>query len=162
MLCKFFVGLIKDQAKPIADKKCVDIAVTIEDFEDRFRNLHKEILRQLVASGVDTNTVLQSLTMLPMRLRKEYEKPVERHLPVFYESKKLSVNDLFLHLNPLFSFMDYGLLQHIIKLFGSDILKKDMSTYCDDIQDFMKQTTITFLDFDSQILPKIFYSGDMV
>ena len=118
------IGLVQDQTKFVAAEKCVDITVTIEHFEDRFRNLHRETLRQVVASHVDTNTVLQHLTMLPVKLRKEYQKPVKGHLPSFHRSKKISVQDLFLHLNPLFSFMDYDLLQYIIKLFGSDVLKK--------------------------------------
>ena len=128
--------------KFVAAEKCVDIAVTIEDFEDRFRKLHKEILCQLINSGIDTNTVVYSLTLLPMRLRKEYQKPFEGYLPSFYEASKCSINDLFFHLNPLFTFLDYGLLQHIIKLFGNDALKEDVSTYCNDLQVFMKQTTV--------------------
>ena len=107
------VGLVQDQKKIVAAEKCVDIAVTIEDFEDQFRKLHKEILCQIVDSGINTNTVIHSLTLLPMRLRKEYQKPVEGYLPSFYEANKRTINDLFFHLNPLFTFLDYGLLQHM-------------------------------------------------
>ena len=113
-----------------------------KDFEDQFRKLHKEILCQIVDSGIDTNTVIHSLTLLPMRLRNEYQKLVEGYLPPFYEANKRSINDLFFHLNPLFIFLDYRLLQHIIKLFDNNALKEDMSTYCDDLQIFVKQTTV--------------------
>ena len=52
------------------------------------------------------------------------------------------VNELFLHLNSLLSFIDYGLLEYIIKVFCSDKLKDDMRSYSIDVQTFMEQTTI--------------------
>ena len=63
-------------------------------------------------------------------------------LPLFHNPSKRAVDELFLHLNPLFSFVDYDLLQHIIRQFGNNMLNKDMSQYHDDMQVFMKQTTI--------------------
>ena len=126
--------------KPVAREKPIDIAVTIEDFEDRFHELQKEILDQLVASNTDTSTVLNSLTLLPIKLRQEYEKAIQNLLPFF--SNKESIDKLFFRLNPLFSFIDYGLLEYIIKIYGNQVLKGDMKLYCNDVQVFMKQTTI--------------------
>ena len=135
-----FTGLIQDRAKSVACEKSVDIDITIEDFERRFRSLQKEILHQLVESGVGTLTVINSLTLLPLKLRKEYEKAIQELLPPF--SNKESINELFIRLNPLFSFLDYGLLEYIIKIYGRNILIKDMTTYSNDMCIFMKETTI--------------------
>ena len=53
------------------------------------------------------------------------------------------VNELFIvHLNPLTSFIDYGLVEYFIKKFGSDALKRDMRSYCSEMVLFMKETTI--------------------
>ena len=52
------------------------------------------------------------------------------------------VNELFIHLNPLTSFIDYGLIEYFVKKFGSDTLKRDMQLYCSEISKFMKETTI--------------------
>ena len=148
LLCHVFslnvnlIGLIQDQTTPVAYKKSVDIDVTIEDFECRFRSLHEEILHLLIKNGVDTLTVINSLTMLPVKLRKEYEKAIKDLGLLSFFSKKESMNKLFFHLNPLFSFLDYGLLEYIIKLYGSDTLKQDMTTYSSDMCIFMKETTI--------------------
>ena len=150
MWIDILVGLLEDQTEPIAHEKPVDIAVIIEDFEDQFRNLRKEIRRQLVASDIDTLTVIDSLTSLPTKLKKEYEKTIIEALPPL--SKEETIQKLFFQLNPLFSFIDYGLLQYIIKEYGNDTLNKDMKTYCDDIQLFMKQTTIKEL-IDCKCLP---------
>ena len=132
--------MLQDQTKPITHEKSVDIGATIEDFEDQFRNLQKEILRQLIASNVNTLTVINSLTLLPTKLKKEYEKAITESLSSFIQ--KRTIQELFFHLNPLFSFIDYGLLEYIIKEYGDDLLKKGMKTYCNDIRLFMKQTTI--------------------
>ena len=56
--------------------------------------------------------------------------------------KNETLRELFLLLNHLFSFFDYGLLEYIIKEFGNHVLNKDMKIYCNDMQVFMKQTTI--------------------
>ena len=132
--------MLQNQTKTLTQEKRLDVGLAIEDFEDQFRNLHKKILCQLVASAIDTLTVINSLTLLPMKLKKEYQKAINESLPSFVQKK--TIRELFFHLNHLFSFIDYGLLEYIIKLFGSDLLKQDMKTYCNDVQLFMKQTTI--------------------
>ena len=134
------VGLVQDQTKIVADEKCEDIAVTIEDFERRFRSLRKETRGQLVTSGLDTLTFIDSLTLLPTKLKKEYKEDMKELLP--FLEKKETLPELFFLLNPLFSFMDYGLLEFIVSEFGNDILKQDMKTYCNDMLVFMKKTTI--------------------
>ena len=135
-----FTGLTQDQAKSVGCEKSVDIDVIIEDFESRFRCLQKEILHQLIENNVDALTVINSLTLLPVKLKKGYEKAIQELLPFF--SNKESLNKLFFHLNPLFSFLDYGLLEYIINEYGSNILKQDMITYSSDMCIFMKETTI--------------------
>ena len=81
------VGLVQDQTKFVASEKCVDIAVTIEHFEDRFRSLNKEILRQLVASDISTFTVLHSLTLLPTKVVKEYKEDMKEIMPSLEKKK---------------------------------------------------------------------------
>ena len=56
--------------------------------------------------------------------------------------KQQNINELFYRLNPLLSFIDYALLEHIINKFGSDQLKIAIAAYGSDIQVFMQQTTI--------------------
>ena len=132
--------MLQNQTEPVAHEKPVDISITIEDFEDRFRNLQKEILHQLVVSDIDTSTLINSITLLPTKLKEEYQTAMKELLPSL--SKEKTIQELFFHLNFLISFIDYGLLEHIIRLFGCDNLKKDMMSYCDDMQVFMKKTTI--------------------
>ena len=117
-----------------------DVCNAMEKFEDRFSDLHQKIRHELVAGCVDTSDVLGKLTQLPLKLKKEHEKHIQHILPVLKEQK--NINDLFYRLNPLLSFIDYALLEHIINKFGSGQLKKATAAYGSDIQVFMKQTTI--------------------
>ena len=83
---------------------------------------------------------MNSLTLLPLKLRKEYKKAIQELLPSL--PSKEGIDKFFVHLNPLFSFLDYGLLEYIIKEYGSDTLVQDMTTYSSDMCTFMKETTI--------------------
>jgi hypothetical protein len=133
-------GSTQDQAKSVAYQKSVDIDTIIDKFESRFRSLQEKTFHQLVKSGEDTSTVVNSLTLLPLKLKKEYEKAIQELLPFF--SNKEGIDKLFFRLNPLLSFLDYGLLEHIIKIYGSITLKQDMTAYSSDMCNFMKETTI--------------------
>ena len=157
-----FVGLCQDQAKPVMCETSVDIGTTIENFEDRFHNLRRKVVSELIFTGVKTFAIIDSLTSLPLKLKIEYEKDIK----VLLDKDGIKDNDkegvhvqaLFFHLNPLFSFIDYELLEYIIKKFGSTLLKRDMETYCSDIQTFMKVTTIkqliNYLPGQTEIPPK--------
>ena len=83
--------------------------------------------------------------MLPFAFRKEYESTIERKILATAEDSidtRLVSAKHFRQLNPLFIFIDYSLLNHIVSDFGSTTLKEDMSKYVDDIKVFMKETTV--------------------
>ena len=132
-----------DQVEGKSSDEAVDIASKIQTFEDRFDNLRTRTIDELSAKPGPTTVqrLLDSLTSLPLSLKREYESSIAERIPKMDAETK--INKLFiLHLNPLTSFIDYGLIEHIIRRFGSDGLKKDMQSYCSDMQTFMKQTTI--------------------
>ena len=135
-----FSGVFALQSSHGDETKHDDIHATIEDFEDRFRRLQNRVLRELVTSSIDTLSFLNTITLLPEKLKKEYEVAIMDMLPTL--SRQESINQLFCHLNFLISFIDYGLLEYIIKIFGSDSLRTDMRTYVSDMRMFMEQTTV--------------------
>ena len=134
----FYLG----QSPQVGDDGQTDdnVCSALEEFENRFDDLHQKIRDELVAGRVDTSNVLSKLTLLPLKLKKEYDTPIQKIFPVLNEQK--NINELFCRLNPLLSFIDYALLEHIINKFGSDQLKKAIAAYGSDIQVFMQQTTI--------------------
>ena len=84
--------------------------------------------------------LLNQLTRLPLSLRKEYESSISKRIRRM--RAETQIDELFIHLNPLTSFIDYGLIDYFIKKFGSDALKKHMRSYRSEIVMFMKETTI--------------------
>ena len=127
-----------DQKHPIN----IDTGDEIDKFENRFGNIQEKILVELVSDeNINTSRLLNALTSLPLKYRNEYEKVIQTKLPNL--SHHQSINELFCGLvNPLVSFLDYGLLDHIIVKFGSDSLKKEMHKYGSDMKDFMRRTTL--------------------
>ena len=124
-----------------------DLASKIEQLENRFDGLRNQIKHELSAArDVTVKILIDTLTCLPLSLKREYASSIAKQVPDM--RKEEQVEDLFFHLNPLISFIDYGLVEHFIKKFGSDSLKVDMQSYCCDMQTFMKQTTIKqLIDF---------------
>ena len=112
----------------------------IERLKNQFDQLHDQLMAELKIHSISMNMLLDALTLLPLSLRREYDV---RGLCTL-TSKGITTDELFIvHLNPLMNFIDYGLLAHLIRNFGSGSLKEDMHTYESNVQLFMKQTTIS-------------------
>ena len=120
-------------------------AIRIETLEKRFRELHERTLLEMTENGVPVDKFFNTLSILPFAFRKEYESTIQGMLQATAEeSINMSVVSAmhFCQLSPLFVFIDYSLLKHIISEFGSTMLNKDMSTYVYDVKMFMKETTV--------------------
>ena len=104
---------------------------------------------ELTEKRVPVEKFFNSLTMLPFAFRKEYESTIQRMLPATTEDSidtSIVSAKHFHQLNPLFVFIDYNLLKHIISEYElSTMLNKDMSKYVDDVKIFMKETTVADL-----------------
>ena len=119
------------------------VSEKIETLDAQFRRLHGHLLRELTDGGVSVDNLLQALTLLPFSLSNQYEDTIQGMLSDL--EKKEAVRTLFHRLNPLFTFIDYKLLQHLISEFGSPELKNDMTSYAKKVQLFKKVTTISEL-----------------
>ena len=53
-----------------------------------------------------------------------------------------SVDEIFEILDNFWDYTDFALLQHLVKKFGEDALKKEMSDYVEALEQFEKETTI--------------------
>ena len=120
----------------------IDIAKHIDALQRQFRGVHRRFLSELKdpERGVSVDDILTELTLLPIECCKEYESLIQQKLPILEES--IRITTLFNRLNPLFTFIDYGLLQHLISNLGSTELKEDMTSYVDAVQEFMHAATV--------------------
>ena len=147
MICTSFWNILVvgqlDHVEDRGNHESVDVASKIENLIDQFDSLRTRIRVELEAKpDMTVPTLLDKLTGLPPLLKKEYyDSSIKKEIPRM--CRETQINKLFIiHLNPLTSFMDYGLIEYFIKKFGSDGLKKDMRSYCSEMIVFMKETTI--------------------
>ena len=118
-----------------------DILSRMEELDSKFRSLHQALLSELESKKVPVRKLVNSLTLLPIQLRQEYERAISSKLPDLRGEDE--AGDVFrYHLNPLVNFLDYGLVRYVIDQFGSNTLKSMMTSYSDDIVVFMKKTTV--------------------
>ena len=141
-LCTILVIGQLDQVDNRGGHEPLDIASKIETLENKFDDLQTRIRKELSTNpGITAKEVLSKITGLPLLLKKEYESSIEKRLHGM--RTETQIDDLFIvHLNSLSSFIDYGLIEHLIQKFGSVGLKKDMISYCSEMVVFMKETTI--------------------
>ena len=118
----------------------INIAKHIDTLQRQFRGIHRRFRSELNERRVSVDDVVAELTLLPIECCKEYESLIQQKLPMLEESTRITT--LFNRLNPLFTFIDYGLLQHLISNLGSTELKEDVTSYVDAVQEFMHQTTV--------------------
>ena len=118
----------------------LDVPKWIETLIEQFDCLHERLVNEVSKGGISVGKVLRALTRLPFTFRTEYESKIQSMLPELEERRV--IDSLFYRLNPLFTFIDYELLQHLVSKFGSQELKREMTSYTEKVQLFKKVTTI--------------------
>ena len=84
-----------------------------------------------------TNITLQ----LPESIRSEVELSLMKKLSFIYDAK--SIDTIFGILNlSIWSYLNFGLLQHIVKIYGDTQLQQEMDKYSTSVECFRKQTTL--------------------
>ena len=78
--------------------------------------------------------------VLPNAISKEHQGFIIDNYSTFKQAE--SVEDIFLHLNFYLSFIDFSLLEHIIKYFGSVGLQQKMEQYSRDMELFRTETLV--------------------
>ena len=109
--------------------------------EKQFSSMQRRLQSEMKTnSEISPETLVDSLTLLPISLRAEYQKFIFENLKTLEKAE--SIREIFHHLNLHFTFIDYRLLEFLIDEYGSHRLKQDMSAYTGRVQAFMDETTI--------------------
>ena len=112
--------------------------------ETKFNGLHQRLKSEVTTNRLTVDEFYQALATLPIAFRMEYERSIQQSLHAVEESdgQRVVTSRVFLQFSPLFVFIDYNLLDHMIKKFGSAELKSEMALYIEDVKIFMKETTV--------------------
>ena len=104
-------------------------------------SLQKRLLAELMKDdSVTANTLLGTLYILPVDLQVEYGKFIDEKIPSLEQQG--TVLTIFGQLSRHFTFLDYGLLGHLIEELGSDELQEDMAVYVASIEVFLDETSV--------------------
>ena len=118
----------------------LSVAVEIQELESLFDELSDHLRSELLKKQISVEALLNSLTRLPISFKREYESAIKELVPEVEKEK--TIPEFFFRLNPIFTFIDYNLLQYLVSKFGSEELKHKMTSYVAKIEMFMKKTTV--------------------
>ena len=98
-------------------------------------------LKEITEKQISVTDFRQTLMILPSSMTNENKDFIISKYSLFEKAE--SIESIFLHLNFYLSFIDFSLLEHIIEQFGSDSLKRDMSSYAEDMRQFRIKTSVS-------------------
>lgn len=124
----------------VAGANSTDVSAQIRLFMRKFETLALSCLSELEETQLGLRKFRTSLMLLPATIKLEHTAFLKENLPTFLRAE--SLEEIFMHLNLYWNFIDYSLLDYIIDRFCSDKLKKDMSEYKSDLGQFRRVTTI--------------------
>ena len=111
------------------------IVTEMEELENKFESLKDDVFEAVKTQPVDTFKV---------RLTSFSIKDKEHHMEYVKEmiDKKDSITDIWIELNDYFNFLNYEILQHILRKFISADLQIRMDEYKTKIKNFFRCTRI--------------------
>ena len=112
----------------------------IKDLEMKYANLVVKAQKEVKKEKPDLEIFCTEITLLPSHMKEEYQQDLKDFMPQLYNAK--SIPEIFGVLNLIWNYLHYGLLQHIIELYGSDDTKKLMKSYIEDVKSFQQETTL--------------------
>ena len=93
-----------------------------------------------MATSVSIKNLRYSVLCLPSHLKKEHKKFVREAKADLKEAD--SVDDVFIVVGEHNDYLRYSLLKHLIDLYGSEQLKKEMGDYATRVQTFRMETRL--------------------
>lgn len=109
--------------------------------EEAFHALSVSLLEYLEDKSIKPNEIRRHITQLPVSLIKESGEVVDRVADKL--EKKETLTGLFTFLNVcMWNFMDYHLLEYIVKIFGGENLKRRMKQYVSELEMFERHTSV--------------------
>ena len=118
------------------------VKADVMELEEKFDALVFRAEKHLSDTKVDLMELRQAITLLPTLL-VEYEKTkkfVQENEKKFLKAE--NIEEVFIIANYYWNFLNYSLLQRIIKRFGSNDMKKEMEKFVTEITFFRKNTLI--------------------
>ena len=120
-----------------------EIVDHVDRFDSRFICLVTRLREEMTQNRMSVSKFQTSLTLLPLAIRTEHYQFMKECSEDIQKAD--DIEDLFRHLNLYWTYLEYSLLNYIIKQHSdilSDGLKEDMKQYKEDMEVFKRHTTV--------------------
>ena len=119
----------------------------ISDFvqmEMEFLDIHREFIINLKKNGIGVVDITSEIASLPEKVNHYVYEPFMKVV------NKIENTDSFIALfsilkSELYNFIEYHLLEYLIKKYGSEAMKKRMSKYVDNLETFQETALVANL-----------------
>ena len=114
----------------------------IAQLQDKYESLVTMTQEAVLAKSPTLPEFRTEITLqLPESIRSEVQLTLKETLPYIYNAK--SIEKIFEVFNLcVWNFLNYGLLQHIVEVYGDDKLHQKMEKYVALVDSFRKKTTL--------------------
>ena len=138
--CTFFYS-------PAESKNKESVKQQVKKLEERFSDLVNCAYKALLVRKVDDDVRLFRSIFLSLDVSRKHEHRVFVRDHFMKMDKETTFDDLWLRLTDYCNFMNFDLLEHVVRRFAIEDLKQKMESYEHDLQSFRKATRLCdFID----------------
>ena len=117
-----------------------EVARRIDELEDKFDNLKNAIRECLEKQRVLVSKVADVLTSLSPDCDEQHKLFIGSHITDLYRAANIS--EQFGTMNPHWNYLDPSLLEHLVKKFHLEVMKRQIEGYKSDLQQFRMKTPL--------------------
>ena len=123
------------------DEEDSEVKVRMDELDERFSDLVDHAYKVLVKDlGLSVSDLRSRLDNFPSTRRHEHQEFLDKY--IVRMGHDVTVNDLWSQLCSYWHFINYKLLEHIIRKSGCKKLIKKMKSYKEDLISFSKETSL--------------------
>ena len=111
-----------------------------QDLEDEFNDISIQTYDKIKEKDIDVDRFKVRLMTLPIKYKEEHEdffKQIENEL-----EKESTINSIWMKLSKYWNFMNYTLLENLIRNIGDRSLKQSMKSYLSSLETFRHNTRL--------------------
>ena len=109
--------------------------------EGKYRKLVTKTRKIVIQKVPDIEAFREGITLLPIGpLKDEHGHFVEKNIPQIFSAT--TIEQIFGYFNLYWNYLNYGLLKHIIDIYGDIETKQMLQEYIDDVEIFRKETRL--------------------
>ena len=132
---------------PAESKNKESVKQQVKKLEERFCDLIDCTYKALLERKVDDDVRLFRSIFLSLDVSRKHEHREFVHDHLMKVDKETTFDDLWLRLTDYCNFMNFDLLEHVVRRFAIEDLKQKMESYEHDLQSFRKATRLCdFID----------------